>query len=98
MSSPVPLTSDTPSRWSRSDPATAREGPESPAATMPPTVDSGPNEGGSKARTWPCSASSAVSSATRMPAGAVTTSSVGSCSAVPTSPRVSSTSPAGASP
>ena len=37
----MPLTSVTPSTWSRTEPAAARDGPDSPAATMPPTVDAG---------------------------------------------------------
>ena len=77
-SSPLPLTSVTPSTWSRTDPTAARDGPESPAATMPPTVEPGAKRGGSNGRHWPFSASSASSSASGVPARAVTTSSVGS--------------------
>ncbi len=46
----------------------------------------------------PCPANCASSATTLMPAGAVTTSSVGSCSHGPSRTRVSSSSPAGVSP
>jgi hypothetical protein len=65
---------------------------------MPPTVVAGVKRGGSKARHWFEVASSASRSTSFMPAGAVTTSSVGSWSAVPASVVASSTVPAGLSP
>ena len=59
-------------------PELARLGPDSPAATQPPTVAAGPKLGGSKGRNWFACFNISSSSTSEVPQRAVITSSVGS--------------------
>ncbi|KAG1167225.1 hypothetical protein G6F35_017796 [Rhizopus arrhizus] len=74
---PSESSSRVPSTKSRKAPALMRRGPDSPAATQPPTVAAAPKCGGSNASIWPFSANAASSSASGVPARTVTTSSDG---------------------
>ena len=96
--SPRPLTMRAPSTKSRTAPVHGREGPLRAQATAPPMVEAAPWRGGSNASHWPCSASAACVSATRVPARTVSTSSLGSWLTMPRCSPTRRGSPAGARP